>query len=274
MASQEFLASFGVEIDEAGVTRLQTVLAENRKLAEEVSASFDAASESIRTFARELGMLPNGSGNGAVTEGLSGLGGLSLGLDLTQAKKDMDAFIAQAKKPIPLTGNGAGIVAAGRSAYNQVKSLFSTPIFIQANVRTVSGGAGDGSGGRQQASVGGRFSKTTDVQVAEDGDPEYIIPVKKEDRAVPLLRQLLGELSPAARESLTSGAADLPSGGISAGNAGIGNITQDNRTVSAPVNINVNASSANVAEVGQKLYDTAERYLLRTLQGAFSCDRR
>ena len=94
--------------------------------------------------------------------------------------------------------------------------------------------------------------------------------MKKEDRAIPLLRQLLGELSPAARESLTGGTADLPSGGISAGNAGIGNITQDNRTVSAPVNINVNASSANAAEVGQKLYDTAERYLLRTLQGAFS----
>ena len=237
-----------------------------------MAAAFDAASASIRAFAEELGLLDL-SGSGITEEGLSGLGGLSLGLDLTQAKKDLDAFIAQAKKPISLTGNGAGIVAAGRSAYNQVKSLFSTPISIQANVRTVSGGAGDGSGGRQQASVGGRFSKTTDVQVAEDGDPEYIIPVKKEDRAVPLLRQLLGELSPAARESLTGDAGSL-SGGISAGNAGIGNITQDNRTVSAPVNINVNASSANAAEVGQKLYDTAERYLLRTLQGAFSCDRR
>ena len=100
MASQEFLASFGVEIDESGVTRLQTVLAENRKLAEEVSASFDEASESIRTFARELGMLPNGSGNGAVTEGLSGLGGLSLGLDLSPAEKDLDAFIAKALEEI------------------------------------------------------------------------------------------------------------------------------------------------------------------------------
>ncbi len=261
LASQEFLASFAVDIDESGVTRLQTVLSENRALAEEVSAAFDAASASIKAFAEELGLLDL-SGSGITEEGLSGLGGLKLGLDLSPAEKDLDAFIAQAKKPIPLTGNGAGIVAAGRSAYNQVKSLFSTPISIRANVRTVSGGAGDGSGGRQQASTGGRFSKTTDVQVAEDGDPEYIIPVKKEDRAIPLLLQLLGELSPAARESLTGGAADLSSGGISAGNAGIGNITQDNRTVSAPVNINVNASSANAAEVGQKLYDTAERYLL------------
>ena len=30
MASQEFLASFAVEIDEAGVSRLQQVLEENR----------------------------------------------------------------------------------------------------------------------------------------------------------------------------------------------------------------------------------------------------
>ena len=34
MADQEFLASFAVEIDESGVSRLQAVLEENRKLAE------------------------------------------------------------------------------------------------------------------------------------------------------------------------------------------------------------------------------------------------
>ena len=32
MANQEFLASFGVEIDESGVSRLQAVLEENRAL--------------------------------------------------------------------------------------------------------------------------------------------------------------------------------------------------------------------------------------------------
>jgi hypothetical protein len=34
MADQEFLASFGVEIDESGVARLQAALEENRTLAE------------------------------------------------------------------------------------------------------------------------------------------------------------------------------------------------------------------------------------------------
>lgn len=35
-ASQEFLASFAVEIDEAGVSRLQQVLEENRELANKI----------------------------------------------------------------------------------------------------------------------------------------------------------------------------------------------------------------------------------------------
>lgn len=274
MASQEFLASFGVEIDETGVSRLQAVLSGNRALAEKVSAAFDTASASIKAFSEQLGLLPDFSARGITTEGLSGLSGLKLGLDLSPAEKDLNAFIEKAKKPIDLSANGSGIVSAGQTAYNSIRSIFSTPITIRANVvRTVSGGAGDGSGdsGRQRMSAGGRFSGPTDVQVAEDGDAEYIIPVKKEERAVPLLRQLLGELSPAARESLTGGAGSLPAaGGVSAGTASIGNITQDNRTVSAPVNINVNASSANAAEVGQRLYDTAERYLLRTLKGAFA----
>ena len=119
-------------------------------------------------------------------------------------------------------------------------------------------------------STGGRFSQPTDVKVAENGDAEYIIPVKKEDRAVPLLRQLLSELSPAARESLAGRAGDLIVGsGVSAGMASVGNVTQDNRTVSAPVSIQVTSSGADAEAVGQSIYNTAERYLLRTLHSAF-----
>ena len=59
MADQEFLASFGVEIDETGVSRLQAVLEENRELAEEVSSAFSAATEAIRTYLTEFsGDLP------------------------------------------------------------------------------------------------------------------------------------------------------------------------------------------------------------------------
>ena len=54
MADQEFLASFGIEIDESGVMRLQAALEENRTLAEELASSFDNARTSVQAFFREL----------------------------------------------------------------------------------------------------------------------------------------------------------------------------------------------------------------------------
>ena len=57
---------------------------------------------------------------------------------------------------------------------------------------------------------------------------------------------------------------------ITAGNAGIGNITQDNRMVSALVSIQVTSSGTDAEAVGESIYNTAERYLLRTLKGAFA----
>ena len=50
MASQEFLASFAVDIDESGVARLQQVLEENRDLAGEVAAAFEAATAAIKEY--------------------------------------------------------------------------------------------------------------------------------------------------------------------------------------------------------------------------------
>ena len=148
------------------------------------------------------------------------------------------------------------------------------PVTLRANVETSGGSPNSPSAPTVQMSAGGRFTRPTDVQVAEDGDAEYIIPVKKEDRAVPLLRQLLGELSPAAREQLAGGAGTLISGGgLSAGNTFAGNITQDNRTVSAPMNIQVHASGTDAKQIGESLYDTAERYLLRTIAQASAFQR-
>ena len=51
MADQEFLASFAVDIDESGVSRLQAVLEENRDLADEVAAAFSAATAAIPVIA-------------------------------------------------------------------------------------------------------------------------------------------------------------------------------------------------------------------------------
>ena len=279
MASQEFLASFAVEIDEGGVTRLQSILEQNRELADSLAAAFNAASAAIHAFAEELGFLPGLGGESGITEeGFSGLSGLTLGLDTEEAKKDLQSFIALAKKPISLSANASGMVSTARSAFNQIKSIFSTPVALKVNIERGTddlsddlGGGGDGPTPAKM-SAGGRFSRPTDVQVAEDGDAEYIIPVRKEDRAVPLVRQMLSELSPAARESLNlsdnNGSATALSGGLSAGNASTVSVSQDNRTVSAPVNIQVHSTGASAEEIGEKLYDTAERYLLRTIEQA------
>ena len=285
MADQEFLASFGVDIDETGVSRLQKILTENQTLAQSLSESFDAASESVRLFKKtistELPSLFGGYGN--VTERLFGSsGGLKIGLDMTEPKKEIASFVAEAKKEIPLSANASGIVSAARTALENVRSMFSETftINVRANAEidyedsedesgTDSSNSASSGSAFLQMSSGGRFSRPTSVQVAEDGDAEYIIPVKKENRALPLLRQLLGELSPAARASLTGGAGSVGTAALSAALPS-GNMTQNNQNVSAPVTINVNAMGSNAEQIGQTIYNTAERYLLRTMKGAFS----
>ena len=47
MADQEFLASFGVEIDESGLDKLQKALKQNRTLAEALASAFDTARNAI-----------------------------------------------------------------------------------------------------------------------------------------------------------------------------------------------------------------------------------
>ena len=307
MADQEFLASFAVELDEAGIARLQSVLAENTALADSLAAAFGAASASLHAFAEDLGLLPDFSGRGVVTESLNGLGGLSLGLDLSQAFTDYERFTALVKQPIALKASAAGITSAARTALNSVRSLFAAPVTLHVKAEQEGGGTDPGGGPPVKMSAGGRFSRTTEVQVAEDGDAEYIIPVKKEERAVPLLRRLLSELSPAAREKLTNYESaiavtqikDLDScsmgvmnraearmtpqefrmkneaaGSILSGSPAAGQVlsivTRDARSVSAPVSIQVHASGADAKEIGQSLYSVTERYLLRTLESAFS----
>ena len=358
MADQEFLASFGVDVDESGVSRLQQILTENKTLAERLGASFDAASESVKAFkeqvSTDLPSLFSGNGYGNVTENLFGsLGGLKIGLNMTEPKKEIASFTADAKKPIDLSANAAAIVSAARTALEEVRSLFSQTFVLNVRADTTTGPTTPGPTGNrngtegtlpsglspmgqgeespenragttpQRMSTGGRFNRPTDVQVAEDGNAEYIIPVKKENRALPLLRQLLAELSPEARARLAGGwggteerngteangfsvsdlrrslgetkanstrpaaatgtqsrtahaqwtapsapllrnLSDLVSG-LSAATPSA-TITRNNQNVSAPVTINVNAAGSDPEAVGRTIYNTAERYLLRTLR--------
>ena len=62
MADQEFLASFGVEIDESGLDKLQKALTQNRTLAEELASAFDSARNAVSEFFKQLSdsALPTG----------------------------------------------------------------------------------------------------------------------------------------------------------------------------------------------------------------------
>ena len=338
-----------MDIDEAGVTRLQSILSDNRDLANEVAAAFEAATAAIRGYEqaaagekkngrsennRDTGsavfdgktQLPNlqdgflnqysnplgvalgtreymqlamqqvrdvfdllsaGSQSGSSREPAADAANGTASLNLESARAEMAAFREEAAQPIAMSANAAGMTSAAKAAYNSIKGIFSTPITIKTKVETESDEDDITEGAPLRMSTGGRFTRPTDVQVAEDGDAEYIIPVKKENRALPLLKQLLGELSPAARENLGLSELGVKDSELSsdnglervghvlavspaAGNTVSRNISQTNQNVSAPVNIQVHSSGTNAEQIGRKLYDTTERYLLRTLKGVFS----
>ena len=110
MAEQEFLASFGVEIDESGVQRLRDALEQNRALAEELAAAFDRARESVQAFFSELSefSLPNWDGSYAqVTEQQEGIS-IPFSLDFTKATQELNAFFKVASKGFRLNADGSG----------------------------------------------------------------------------------------------------------------------------------------------------------------------
>ena len=293
LADQEFLASFGVEIDETGLARLQEALTENRALAEEVAAAFSEAKAAVEAFFNEISSSSfSAEGEASVTEGSSGLS-VSLSLDTTAATKALNAFKSEATKPLKLTADASAVISAGQAALSALKSQYSSSkltLNVQVN-KTTNDTSGDTSGTSgnvgtwlssilTKAATGGRFTSPTKAEIAEDGDPEYVIPVKKESIAVPLLSQLFSELSDSAKETLglssgkkergdaLSGLPDL----LSSASSAAAPVVNQNTTASvqAPVSIQVTAAGSDPQEVGQSVYNVAERYLLRTLQSAAS----
>lgn len=169
-----------------------------------------------------------------------------------------------------------------------------------------------GNGGQGSVPVmgnGGRVSQPTVALIGEEQEPEYVIPVKKEERALPLIREMLNELSERGRELLLgSRGATAESSGDAAGDLtgmvlgtggfhdggsldfsvlwdGLARLTQIagtmtqsagwpgpevSHSIEAPVTINVSAAEARPEEIGRSVYDLAQRYLLRTMEGVFS----
>ena len=219
---------------------------------------------------------------------------LPVSLDLSKANQELQAFKNSDATKLRLTGDASAVGAAANTALASIKAAYSgTTLSISAKIDTpagVSASAGGGAAasvgngasgnatqsapsgtvvsgsGLLRSSTGGRFTRSTTTEVAEDGQTEYIIPIQKEAIAVPLIRQMMGEMSDSAKEavmpdfsgiSVNLGTLDAPAVNTSAG-----------ANVQAPVNITVNAGAMQAEAVGRSVYDLAERYLLRTLKGA------
>ena len=275
---QEFLASFAVDIDEGGVNRLQRILQQNRELAEKLAAAFDAARASMEAFIRSASqdlaglpffpgtdsaeaLPPTGSGNG---NGSSGTYAIDLNFD--KAAKQLETFLAGAKQQLRLNADASGIVSAVSSAISQARSMLAgAGLKLTFKTETETPDMKDNAGPVRYLSTGGRFSTPTKAEIAEDGSPEYVIPAAKPNEAVPLVRSLLKELPETAKNTL-AGLPDYLSAVPAAAYVPVTqNMTSNN--VSAPVNIRVEAAGADPEEIGRSIYDTAEQYLLRTLQG-------
>ena len=274
---QEFLASFAVDIDEGGVSRLQRILETNRELAEKLAAAFDAARSSMEAFIRsasgdlaELPFFPGSPAGETFIPTNSGSntpnGTYAVDLSFDRAAKQLETFVAGAKKQLRLSADASGIVSAVSSAISRARSMLAgAGLKLTVKTETETPDMKDNAGPVRYLSTGGRFSTPTKAEIAEDGKPEYVIPATKANEAVPLVRSLLSELPETARKTL----AGLPEYLSAVPAAAYAPVTQNmtSNNVSAPVNIRVEAAGVDPEEIGKSIYDTAEQYLLRTLQG-------
>lgn len=182
-----------------------------------------------------------------------------------KAKKD------QYKKAYEESGLGSSSKQAAsdmKTAGEGASALASATESAAARINSVNiGGESEGGG----MALGGRFGKRTNVTLGEDGT-EYIIPITKPARAAALLKQMFGEMGGAAVSRITK---DLGLGIPGTNGAGGGSMSSalsgmqmaNTYTINAPVTINVQSSGADAREIGARVYDLAERNLIKNLVG-------
>ena len=127
-------------------------------------------------------------------------------LDFSDLSARVDEFLKEsAKKKLSFSADASDLVSTASSALSRVRSMVENAnltLHVKTEVEDPKTGDDKPDAGLVRLATGGRFSSPTHAEIAEDGDPEYVIPVKKEDEALPLVRSLLSELSASARDSL------------------------------------------------------------------------
>ena len=195
------------------------------------AAGLSAAHSASAGSSGSSGLSPDALRGSLSSLSLSGAASLSVSADLSAAEEALNAFRAKAEALRPkLNVNASGITSAVSSAIASVRAMLSSvsvtiPVKAKATLdtsglsasgsssgsssRSSGSGGSSGTGGSKTSGgklssfgAGGRVGVPTLAMIAEEGEPEYVIPVRNESRALPLLRALLAEMSAAARVSL------------------------------------------------------------------------
>ena len=273
---------------EGGARRAEGVASDTGQRTRELSRFASVLSESIRSSVSTVANRPN-----TYTAGASGSGSFALNADTSpvqEAIDDLSRFIESKAPTMRLKGDASGLITAASNAAGRVKSILSD---VKVDIGGSDPGAGKGplsTSVMQFSSVGGRFDMPTTTQVAEDGDTEYIIPVRKEKKAIPLIMQMMGDLSFTAYQSVLSqlGIQQLqthadkapPLGELREAVRGITSIPslssfasglsiQNHYDISAPCTIQVHSTGTDAKQVGEAAYNAAERQLLKSIRGVF-----
>ena len=167
MPDQEFLASFGVQIDESGLNRLQQALEKNRALAEDLAAAFDRARQAVQSFFSDLSelSLPNLdlAASARVTEEARQGIRIPFSLDFAKAQRELQAFFREAGKSMKLSADASGVISAGQGALSSLYSLYASAVLpLRARVQTIGTTTG-GGGGRTGGGAGVTLTGLTEL---------------------------------------------------------------------------------------------------------------
>ncbi|MBQ6382042.1 MAG: hypothetical protein IJJ42_00390 [Clostridia bacterium] len=286
MPDQEFLASYAVEIDEAGVARLQSVLEDNRSLAESLSSAFQQAWADLDTYvsyaaetsvpapvqnradaapaAAEMrpvlsGQLPLAlvSPDSLRTEAVSRIrdpdsSASEIHLDLSGAGEELQSFlqdIAVSDAEIPAA---LDLTEASKELTSFQTSLSETDAALPLRLDRT---RADLSLSELQRLLRQPLSLTADTSAVISAASSALSAIRAAYASSPL--QLSASIVSSAIAGLpdasAAAAAGTPASSVS-------------RSVEAPVNITVNASGTDSRALGQSIYNSAQRYLVKTLQ--------
>ena len=158
---------------------------------------------------------------------------------------------------------------AAEAARQKMEETFAAnPVNVPLEV----GGSGDGDNTAGEA-FGGRFDRAQKVTVGEDG-AEYIIPISKPERAAALLKQMVSEMGSSAHAILGSLGIGTPgtngASTSSIASAMSGMQMHNSNNINAPITIYVNSSGASAEEIGNNVYNVAERNLIKNIAGVLA----